>query len=45
MNINQMRVRVAQCYPGPRWAEKVQRMSDEQIVAIFYRLQRKGIIK
>lgn len=41
MNVNQMRVRVAECYPGPRWAKKVQRMSDDQVIAIFYGFQRK----
>jgi hypothetical protein len=25
-------------YPGPRWAEKVDRMSDKQVAAIHYRL-------
>lgn len=45
MNINQMRVRVAECYPGPRWANKVRRMSDDQVIAIFYRLSKKGMIK
>lgn len=45
MNVNQMRVRVSECYPGPRWAKKVQRMSDDQVIAIFYRLSKKGIIK
>ena len=45
MNVNQMRVRVAECYPGPRWAEKVQQMNDDQVIAIYYRLSKTGIIK
>lgn len=45
MNVNQMRARVAECYPGPRWAKRVQRMNDDQVIAIFYRLSKKGMIK
>lgn len=45
MNVNQMRARVSECYPGPRWAKKVQQMNDDQVIAIFYRLSKKGIIK
>ena len=45
MNVTQMRARVAKCYPGPRWANKVQRMNDDQVIAIFYRLSKKGMIK
>ena len=45
MNVNRMRVRVAECYPGPRWAKKVQLMNDDQVIAIFFRFSKKGIIK
>lgn len=45
MNVNQMGVRVAECYPGPRWAKKVQQMNDDQVNAIFYRRSKKGMIK
>lgn len=45
MNVDQMRVRVAECYPGPRWAKRVQQMNNDQVIAIFYRLSKNGIIK
>lgn len=45
MNVNQMRVRVAECYPGPRWAQKVRQMNDDQVIAIFYKLSKKRMIK
>lgn len=36
---------VADAYPGPRWAKKVEAMSDEQVVAVYLRLKKKGIVR
>lgn len=35
---------VKKAYTGERWANKVNRMSDQQIIAIFFRLRRQGKI-
>lgn len=39
MTVEQMRARLYEQYTGPRWAEKVHKMSDIQVVAIFKRLK------
>lgn len=38
------RVAVSQAYSGDKWAAKVKKMSDTQIVAIFKRLREQGRI-
>lgn len=35
--IDDMRTAVARKYPGPRWKRKVSDMSDNQIMALYYR--------
>ena len=37
MTIEQMRAEVAALYTGPKWKEKVARMPDGQILAIYNR--------
>lgn len=34
----QKRALVSNAYPGPDWAEKVAKMSDKQVAAIYIRL-------
>lgn len=38
MSVEQMRAFVAARYPGRAWQERVKKMSDSQILAIYYRL-------
>ena len=38
MNIVDMRYVLSQAYPGPGWKKKVSNMSDEQVVAVYYRI-------
>ena len=38
MTPSQMRNYVLQAYPGPKWKAKVQKMSDQQIAAVYFRL-------
>lgn len=45
MTNDQMREKVAQAYPGDKWRQKVNRMPDDQIIAIYYRLLKSGRIK
>lgn len=40
----QKRELVKRVYPNPTWARKVDRMSDEQIIAVFLRLVAQGKI-
>lgn len=37
MTMEQMRAEVAALYTGPKWKEKVARMPDRQILAIYNR--------
>ena len=37
MDIGRMRVEVTNTYPGKKWREKVRKMSDGQVTALFYR--------
>ena len=37
-----MRRRIADVYPGFKWKEKVSRMYDDQVIAIFYSFAEKG---
>lgn len=45
MTNDQMREKVAEAYNGEKWKQKVQRMPDDQIVAIYYRFLKSGRIK
>lgn len=45
MDIYEMRKRVSKAYPGDKWKTRVRNMTDDQIIAIFYRLVEKGKIK
>lgn len=42
MNTDLKRVEVSKVYPGPKWAQKVKNMTDNQVIAIFLRFQRDG---
>ena len=45
MTADQMRRHISMAYPGDRWKDKVERMSDEQVIAIYYSmLSRKGTV-
>lgn len=39
--IEMKRTFVADLYPGPRWKEKVRKMPDSQVIAIYLREQGK----
>lgn len=45
MNINQMRDALKRAYPSKQWAEKVTKMRDDQIQAIYLRFKREGKIR
>ena len=45
MNIRNMRDFVAAGYRGDKWKNKVDRMSDQQITAIYYSMQRRNDLK
>lgn len=38
MSIEQMRAALKKTYPGKSWAEKVDKMSDSQVLAVYNRL-------
>jgi hypothetical protein len=42
---HQTRELIKKAYPGNKWADKVNRMSDQQAFAVFVRLRQKGKIK
>jgi hypothetical protein len=37
MSVEQMRISVEKAYPGEKWKKKVARMSDAQVIAIYYK--------
>ena len=41
-SINSMREDVADAYDGPSWKNRVWRMEDEQIIALWYSFKEKG---
>ena len=45
MDVRQMRVRVQEAYSGQRWLDKVKKMPDDQIVALYFSLVKQGHIK
>ena len=40
MKVSQMRNDVSTAYPGMEWAKKVKNMSDNQVIAVYHKLQR-----
>ena len=42
MTTAEMREKLADRFPGPRWKEKVNHMRDNQVVAIYKNLERTG---
>lgn len=38
MSVDEMRVAIVNAYKGPAWRVKVRNMSDEQVIAIYYRI-------
>ena len=38
MSVEQMREALKQRYPGPNWIYRVDHMTDQQVIAIYYRL-------
>lgn len=45
MSIEQMRAAVISVYPGKKWKERVDRMPDAQVVAIYKSFVQEGKIK
>jgi len=35
---------IKKAYPGKKWADRVDKMTDAQLVAIYMRLKNKGLI-
>ena len=42
MNVYTMRSALAEVYSGDSWKEKVKKMTDEQVLAVYKRLERAG---
>ncbi len=42
MTIDQMRGEISLAYSGPAWAARVNRMSDNQVLAVYHRLNTTG---
>lgn len=45
MEIPVMRKWVKAAYPGDGWKKKVEKMPDDQIVALFHQLRKRGKIR
>lgn len=44
MNPNQMRIELMKFY-GPQWQQRVKKMSDKQITALYLKFKQEGKIK
>lgn len=44
MNIQQIREAVKSAFPGPKWARRVNNMSDQQVQAVYLRLKKNNEI-
>ena len=44
MTVNMMKEAIIKAYEGKKWREKVLSMSDNQVIAVYRRLQRKGVV-
>ena len=42
MTVDQMRIRLTKAYPGPKWKDKVRDMSDNQVIAVYYKFEKSG---
>lgn len=42
MTVEQMRERVGQAYPHPKWQARLREMGDRQIIAIYKHMAEKG---
>lgn len=37
MTVNEMREKLKKAYSSPNWEEKVDRMKDKQVIALYYK--------
>lgn len=42
MDISAMRNYILKMYPGPRWVDKVAHMNDNQVMAVYFSMKKKG---
>lgn len=42
MTVSNMRKAITNVYPGEKWKKKVERMSDSQVMAIYYSFEKSG---
>ena len=42
MTVNQMRHDISKVYSGVKWKRKVENMSDNQVIAVYYKFERSG---
>lgn len=42
MSVDQMREQISKVYPSPKWKDKVKHMSDNQVIAIYYKFAKSG---
>lgn len=45
MTTSQMRVELSKAYSTRTWREKVKKMPDYQVQAIYFRLKNKGVLR
>lgn len=43
--ISQMREKIAEVYSSDQWKQRVKRMPNDQVIAIYYRMLQDGRIK
>ena len=42
MDVKNMRDYILKMYPGPNWIAKVAKMNDDQVMAVYFSMKKKG---
>lgn len=45
MTVGEMRRAISKAYDGKKWKDRVRKMTDEQVTAIYYKMTSSGQIK
>lgn len=45
MTVESMRKHISECYDSWRWRDKVSKMPDNQVMAIYFSMKEKGKLK
>lgn len=44
-SVETKRQELMKVYPTPKWVDRVKKMADKQVIAVYFRLKEQGVIK